>query len=85
MKRRFIAGAVCPQCEQMDTVQMFDDEDNRRWRECVQCGFKDEMPADGLPKAAEPQTRVNQAKAGEAVLAHEVEVQKVTLFDPKHQ
>jgi len=80
MKRRFIAGAVCPVCEQMDKVVMFDDEDNQRWRECVSCGFKDlliEQPPE------EVKTRVNQAIVGEKPLAHETPVEIVSIIDPK--
>ena len=83
MKRRFIAGAVCPKCEQMDKIQMFDDENLQRWRECVSCGFKellDEQPAD---LAEEISTRVNQPLAGEQPLPHEDEIQVVNLIDPK--
>ena len=81
MKRRFIAGAVCPKCEQMDKVVMYDDADNQRWRECVSCGFKDKMTDEG--PADEPQTRVNQPRLGEKPLAHEDEVQTVHILDPK--
>lgn len=80
MKRRFIAGVICPKCEQMDKIQMFDDDAGVRWRECVSCGFKEELidqPANELP------TRVNQNKLGEKPLAHEVEVDVVQLVDPK--
>ena len=38
LKRRFIAGAICPKCEKLDKVVMFDTEDGKRWRECVSCG-----------------------------------------------
>ncbi len=55
-KKRFIAGAVCPKCSAMDTIQMYriDDVD---YRECVQCGFNDEMRFKQSPK--ELSTRVN--------------------------
>lgn len=81
MKRRFIAGVKCPTCEQMDKIQMFDDEHNVRWRECVSCGFKEKLhdqPEQELP------TRVNQNKLGEKPLAHETEVEVVQLIDPKN-
>lgn len=41
MKRRFIAGAVCPECKQLDKIVMFDDEQGRRWQECVACSFRE--------------------------------------------
>ena len=81
LKRRFIAGAQCPKCEQIDKVVMFDTEDGKRWRECVSCGFKDEMIEQSEPQ--EVQTRVNQNKLGDEKLPHETPVQVLNLFDPK--
>lgn len=81
LKRRFIAGAQCPKCEQVDKVVMFDTEDGKRWRECVSCGFKDEMIEQSEPQ--EVQTRVNQNKLGDEKLPHETPVQVLNLFDPK--
>lgn len=80
LKRRFIAGAVCPACEQMDKVVMYDDDNHQRWRECVSCGFKDllvEQPVE------EMKTRVNQPIVGEKPLAHETAVEVVSIIDPK--
>ena len=82
MKRRFIAGAVCPKCEQMDKIQMYDDDNHQRWRECVSCGFK-ELLEDQPNDQPELNTRVNQPVAGEESLAHEDDVQVVNLIDPK--
>ena len=79
--RRFIAGAVCPKCAEMDKTVMYRVSDVEQVRECVRCGFKetirDDMPLD------EPKTRVNQPRVGEATLAHEDEVHVVKLLDPK--
>ena len=41
-KRRFIAGAVCPRCSEMDKIVMYREGDTD-FRECVSCGYKDEM------------------------------------------
>ena len=82
LKRRFIAGAQCPKCEQVDKVVMFDTEDGKRWRECVSCGFKDELIEQDTPQ--EMTTRVNQNKLGDEKLPHETEVQVVNLLDPKN-
>ncbi|MGR6871958.1 YheV family putative zinc ribbon protein [Pseudomonas sp. HK3] len=60
--KRFIAGAVCPKCAEMDKLVMYKNEDGRDVRECVACDYSDimkseeEMVADA--KAAELQTRV---------------------------
>ncbi|CAA0081214.1 Uncharacterised protein [BD1-7 clade bacterium] len=81
MKRRFIAGAICPKCEQLDKIVMYDDDNHKRHRECVSCGFKELMLDQ--PDADEISTRVNQPRAGEKPLSHEDEVQVVQLMDPK--
>lgn len=58
--KRFIAGAVCPRCSQMDTLRMYRDEE-REYRECIRCDFTDSMRLDGEPDAPEElETRVNQ-------------------------
>lgn len=38
--RRFIAGAVCPQCGEMDKLRAWREGDVQL-RECVRCGFRD--------------------------------------------
>ncbi|MGH1439875.1 MAG: YheV family putative zinc ribbon protein [Cellvibrionaceae bacterium] len=56
MKKRFIAGAVCPRCSAMDKLMMYKEE-GKDFRECVSCGFKDEMRFK--QQARELETRVN--------------------------
>jgi uncharacterized metal-binding protein (TIGR02443 family) len=80
IRRRFIAGAVCPRCAQMDKVVMYDDAEGQRVRECVNCGYRDALDEHGQP--TELKTRVNQPRAGEAPLPHEDEVAVVRLLDP---
>ncbi len=55
-KKRFIAGAVCPRCSQMDKLVMYKQE-GKTFRECVSCDFKDEMRFTNARQ--ELQTRVN--------------------------
>ncbi|MDP3976390.1 MAG: YheV family putative zinc ribbon protein [Pseudomonas sp.] len=57
-KRRFIAGAVCPACSEMDRIQMWD-EDGVPHRECVACGYADTLDARGNSVPRELPTRVN--------------------------
>jgi len=57
-KRRFIAGAVCPACSEMDKIQMWD-EDGVPHRECVACGYADTLDARGNSVPRELPTRVN--------------------------
>lgn len=54
--KRFIAGAVCPRCSAMDRIVMYKEGDQDH-RECVECGFKDEMHIK--PAVRELGTRVN--------------------------
>lgn len=47
MKRQFIAGAACPSCGALDTIQRCTDQE-AIWMECVACGLVrdlDESPA----------------------------------------
>lgn len=39
MKRRFIAGAVCPQCSESDKTVVYQQADDEV-SECVKCGYK---------------------------------------------
>ena len=79
--KRFIAGAVCPKCSEMDKLVMYRNEQDEQVRECVSCGYSDKMNEHGHTE--ELATRVNQVKAGEKPLAHEDEVSIVSILDPK--
>lgn len=81
--KRFVAGAVCPRCAQMDTIRVYRNE-IREYRECVKCDYKDGQNLDGSPDSLEElKTRVNQIKP-EA--ANQTKVAPVTAqpikFDP---
>ena len=45
MKRfvQFIAGAVCPECKQIDTIAINEKNDQMY---CVKCDFKDNRPEE---------------------------------------
>ena len=60
--KRFIAGAVCPRCAEMDKIMMFTTDDDDQVRECVACGFTDAVSDAGEPAAPELETRVNKRK-----------------------
>ena len=55
-KRRFMAGAVCPRCSKMDTIVVYN-LDGKDFRECVDCGFQEEMRLNMT--TSELETRVN--------------------------
>ncbi len=59
--KRFIAGAVCPRCGEMDSLMTWDDTEHQRViRECVSCDFEDQM--DSMPTSVEAdlKTRVSE-------------------------
>lgn len=60
--KRFIAGAVCPRCAEMDKITMYTDDAGEQIRECVVCGFTDGVSDIAAPTAPELQTRVNKRK-----------------------
>ena len=62
MIKRFIAGAVCPACSEMDSIKMWD-EDGVPNRECVKCGYSDTLNEQGISVPKELGTRVNHAES----------------------
>ena len=73
-KKRFIAGVTCPKCSKMDKLKAYS-EDGVDYRECVSCGFRDEMRVFSEPRELE--TRVNAAAD-----LPENKVSTVKLVDP---
>ena len=57
-KKRFIAGVVCPKCSVVDKLLVFSDK-GVDFRECVACGFRDQIRINSIPKEIE--TRVNRS------------------------
>ena len=77
--KRFIAGAVCPACEAMDSIRMWDEQGVPN-RECEACGYADTLNAQGQSVPRELSTRVNQAAPKPA----DPKVQPVQFFpNPK--
>ncbi|WP_420588786.1 YheV family putative zinc ribbon protein [Bacterioplanoides sp.] len=56
--RRFIAGAVCPKCSEMDRTVIYSNDDGEEVRECISCGFIQ----TSSEQAAEDQARQEQAE-----------------------
>jgi uncharacterized metal-binding protein (TIGR02443 family) len=58
MKKRFIAGVVCPKCGTQDSIMAVEDiEQKVLLRECVECGFTDRL-STVVNQPKEVQTRV---------------------------
>jgi uncharacterized metal-binding protein (TIGR02443 family) len=74
--KRFIAGAVCPRCGEMDRLVTFEKE-GKSLRECVSCDFTEEQVANVV--SSEIQTRVNQFEE----VGAEDDVAAVKILDPK--
>lgn len=54
--KRFIAGAVCPRCGEMDRLVVYEKDDST-YKECVSCDFEEQQIAQVEMK--ELDTRVN--------------------------
>ena len=76
MSIRFIAGAVCPRCGEMDTLKAGNDGDVMV-RECVECGFTDRI-SQSVNAPTELDTRVNQPNQ-----QADTEAQPVRILDPQ--
>jgi uncharacterized metal-binding protein (TIGR02443 family) len=70
-KGRFIAGAICPECKEVDKLKMYKDQ-GEDVRECVRCGYRDIQRLDQA--RAEPTTRVNKSRS-----ERDAEVQPVQI------
>lgn len=71
--KRFIAGAVCPNCRATDRI-VVEDVDGGRRRRCVGCGHTDTLLHDA---PAEPATRLNRRTGGPAAAT------PVRIVDPR--
>lgn len=58
-KKRFIAGANCPQCKTADTLQWWV-ENSIELVECVKCGFHEQRK----PKSVEQSEHANEQMIG---------------------
>ena len=72
MKKRFIAGAICPRCSEMDKIVMYTSDDGVQSKECVACGFSENMKDLEAQQEKELATRV--APVEEAVRSEDTQV-----------
>jgi hypothetical protein len=70
--RRFIAGAICPECRALDRI-VVEASDGGRRRRCVECGHSEAMVDSATP---EPATRLDTRASPPTP------VQVVRLLDP---
>lgn len=83
--KRFIAGAVCPECREADKIYIYLDENQTKWRACVNCDFLESMGGTSDKAMEEIPTRVNQHRPGEQPLQHETPVERVKFVDVKKE
>lgn len=57
MKKRFIAGAVCPKCNAMDTMALTKENEVEKVT-CVSCGTQMTQPQDHIDKDVRPLEQV---------------------------
>ena len=76
-QKRFIAGAICPRCAEMDRIRAWE-QNGVRYRDCVSCDFFEQLPIEDetLP---ELETRVNREREEQ----RSAELQTVKILDPK--
>jgi len=65
-KKRFIAGAVCPKCSAMDKLVVYN-LDDKDWRECVACDYKEEMRFKPQPRVLETRVNVSEEEKKQVV------------------
>jgi len=73
-KKQFIAGVVCPECSKMDKIVAYS-KDGTDYRECVSCGFLDEIRVSSSPN--ELITRVTKG-----MRSNSEPTQTVKILDP---
>ncbi|MEQ5803343.1 YheV family putative zinc ribbon protein [Halomonas sp. H10-9-1] len=77
VQKRFIAGAICPRCAEMDRIRSWE-QNGIRYRECVNCDFFEQLPIEEQA-APELATRVNRPHEEESA----ADFQTVRILDPK--
>ena len=77
VQKRFIAGAICPRCAEMDRIRSWE-QNGIRYRECVSCDFFEQLP---IEEQATPEltTRVNRPHQEDTA----EDFQTVKILDPK--
>lgn len=59
MKKRFIAGAVCPACQKQDALQWWE-ENHIEHVQCVECGHQEQK----TPQTLEHSSRQDESMIG---------------------
>lgn len=81
MKRRFIAGAVCPKCRALDRI-VIETGDTESRRSCVDCDFS-EVLDDSADDAAGSGSNLPPSRLLRPASSKDVAPSPVRLIDPK--
>ncbi|KAA0010470.1 YheV family putative metal-binding protein [Billgrantia pellis] len=76
VKKRFIAGAICPRCAAMDRIRAWE-QNGVRYRDCVACDFFEQAPIVD-EAVTELETRVNREREEQ----RRDTLQTVKILDP---
>lgn len=57
VKKRFIAGATCPECKALDTISLYF-ENNVEKLECVKCGYSEAQTDEKVKSQTRQQENV---------------------------
>lgn len=76
VKKRFIAGVVCPRCAAMDRIRAWQ-QNGIRYRECVSCDFLEQLAINDQA-IDELTTRVNRPREASS----QDQIQPVRILDP---
>jgi uncharacterized metal-binding protein (TIGR02443 family) len=77
--KRFVAGAVCPRCGEMDRIVTYTNDEGT-FKECVSCDYEEKQLVQVEP--GEMGTRVNQLSEEESHDENPVQVVKI-MTPPK--
>ncbi|WP_027965522.1 YheV family putative zinc ribbon protein [Halomonas halocynthiae] len=75
--KRFIAGAICPRCAEMDRIRSWE-HNGVRYQQCVSCDFFDQKAIEE-DTPTELETRVNRPSPEPP----KDELQTVKILDPR--
>jgi uncharacterized metal-binding protein (TIGR02443 family) len=73
--KRFIAGAVCPQCQLADKIVVYQEADTA-YCECVRCGYLQQQPVAATAPPAMPEEQASKPAKAPAPQEHVIRLHK---------
>ncbi|SEN33611.1 YheV family putative zinc ribbon protein [Halomonas caseinilytica] len=80
-QKRFIAGAICPRCAEMDRIRSWE-QNGMRYRECVSCDFFEQLP---IEEETPPELETRISRPHEDQASQPDDLQTVRILDPGQQ